>query len=106
MPSFLITGNMGYVGPCVVRHLRAGYPGATIHGLDSGYFAGNLLNGEPLPECLLDRQHFADVRQLPAGIFDGIDAVIHLAAISNDPMGKAFEEVTSEINHRATVTVA
>lgn len=97
---------MGYVGPCVVRHLRARYPGAAIHGLDSGYFAANLLDGESLPECLLDRQQFADVRQLPAGIFEGIDAVIHLAAISNDPMGKAFEEVTGEINHRATVATA
>jgi nucleoside-diphosphate-sugar epimerase len=106
MTSFLITGNMGYVGPCVVRHLRARFPNAVLKGLDNGYFAANLLKGEPLPECLLDEQHFADVRHAPAGLFDGVDAVVHLAAISNDPMGKAFEAVTAEINHRATVALA
>jgi nucleoside-diphosphate-sugar epimerase len=106
MKSFLITGNMGYIGPCVVRHLRRVYPHAVLKGLDTGYFAANLLKSETLPECLLDAQHFGDVRNAPPDIFDGVDAVVHLAAISNDPMGNAFEEVTGEINHRATVAIA
>jgi nucleoside-diphosphate-sugar epimerase len=97
---------MGYIGPCVVRHLRRAFPRATLKGLDTGYFAANLLNGDLLPECLLDTQYFADIRNLPAGILNSVDAVVHLAAVSNDPMGNAFEQVTDEINYRATVALA
>src|SRR5208282_3337286 len=42
----------------------------------------------------------------PAALLDGVDAVVHLAAVSNDPMGKTFEQVTEQINIRATVRLA
>src|SRR4051812_8877785 len=104
--KILVTGNMGYIGPVVVHHLRASQPDATLLGLDIGYFAPCLTNAPRLPECELDRQYFGDVRQLPSGILDGVEAVIYLAAISNDPMGNAYEAVTLDINQRAAVELA
>lgn len=104
--KILITGNMGYVGPSVVRRLRQTYPQATLVGLDTGYFAHCLTATRHLPECRVDLQHFADVRQPPASALEGTDAIVHLAAISNDPMGNTYEAVTLEINHRASVDLA
>ncbi|MGH9381825.1 MAG: NAD-dependent epimerase/dehydratase family protein [Thermoanaerobaculia bacterium] len=102
----LITGNMGYVGPVLVRHLRAVRPDATLIGFDSGFFAHCLTRPGTYPERLLDRQWFGDTRRVPPELLDGIDAVVHLAAISNDPMGKAFEEVTLDVNHEASIALA
>jgi nucleoside-diphosphate-sugar epimerase len=102
----LITGNMGYIGPNVVHHLRQTRPNAELIGYDTAYFASALTSVEPLPERELDAQYFGDVRAIPESLFDGVDAVIHLAAISNDPMSKAFEEVTMDVNHKASVAIA
>lgn len=102
----LITGNMGYVGPVVVRHLRRVMPQATLIGYDAGYFANCLTASGELPETLLDVQHFGDVRRLPAELLSGIDGIVHLAAISNDPMGAKFEAVTHEINQQASIRLA
>ena len=51
-------------------------------------------------------QYFGDMRQFPSEILSGVDAVVHLAAISNDPIGNRFEEVTLDINYRASVELA
>jgi nucleoside-diphosphate-sugar epimerase len=102
----LVTGNMGYVGPRVVRQLRAAYPAAELIGLDMGYFANVLSGAEILPECRVDLQYFGDVRRPPREVLQGVDAIVHLAAISNDPMGRRFEQVTFAINHEATVALA
>ena len=104
--KILITGNMGYVGPSVLAQLRRSHPQATLVGLDAGYFAHCLANAEALPEVRADVQYFADVRRLPAGVLQGVDAVVHLAAISNDPMGHAFEEATIDVNYQASVNLA
>ncbi|MCI0557382.1 MAG: SDR family oxidoreductase [Nitrososphaera sp.] len=104
--KILITGNMGYIGPCVVQRLRESYPQATLVGLDTGYFAHCLTNVDVLPECRVDIQYFADVRRIPKEALCDVDAIVHLAAISNDPMGNTFEEVTFDINHRASVELA
>ena len=104
--KILITGNMGYIGPCVVSHLRDSYPKAELIGLDMGYFANCLTNEKVLPECRVDVQYFADVRQISTDLLKNVDAVVHLAAISNDPMGNKFENVTFEINHQASVNLA
>jgi len=97
---------MGYIGPSVVERLRSSYPDANLVGLDTGYFAHCLTNSEILPECRVDQQYFSDVRTIPAELLDGVDAVIHLAGISNDPMGNTFEEVTLDTNYRGTVNLA
>ncbi|WOH53670.1 NAD(P)-dependent oxidoreductase [Bradyrhizobium sp. sBnM-33] len=104
--KILITGNMGYVGPVVVRHLRSRWPDAELIGFDNAYFARCLTTRRPLPELDLTAQQFGDTRELPAAILKGVDAVVHLAAVSNDPMGKSFEEPTDQINYRASRRIA
>jgi nucleoside-diphosphate-sugar epimerase len=102
----LITGNSGYVGSTLVGHLRRVMPTAEIIGYDAGFFAHCLTDAEPLPETRLDRQHYGDVRDLPRQMLDGVDAIVHLAAVSNDPMGSRFEQVTDEINAQASLRLA
>ena len=104
--KILITGNMGYVGPAVVKRLRTTYPRSTLIGLDIGYFGNCLTSTASFPERMLNAQYFADIRQCPDEVLNGVDAVVHLAAISNDPIGNAFEDVTYDINHRASVELA
>lgn len=103
---FLLLGNMGYVGPVVVEHLRRSYPEAYIAGVDSGWFAGCLSDPCLFPERHLDAQFFGDVRHIPESMFSGFDAVVALAAVSNDPMGNRFELATADINARAVVHAA
>jgi nucleoside-diphosphate-sugar epimerase len=104
--KIVIVGNMGYVGPVLVYHLRRAIPHADLTGYDTGFFAHCLIGNTSLPECALDRQVFGDVRAVPSGLLDGVDAVVNLAAISNDPMGNRFEEATFNINYRAAVDLA
>lgn len=101
--KILITGNMGYVGPSVIKQLRESYPDAELIGYDTGYFAHCLTNAICLPECRVDAQYFADIREVRPDILNGINAIVYLAAISNDPMGNTFEEVTADINFRSAI---
>lgn len=102
----LITGNMGYVGPVLVKHLRSIWPDAHLVGFDAGYFAHCLTGAPALPEALLDVQYFGDVRAMPCEVFKDVDAVVHLAAVSNDPIGARFEDGTLRINAHATLDIA
>jgi nucleoside-diphosphate-sugar epimerase len=102
----LITGNLGYIGPSVTRRLRARYPAGALIGLDAGYFAHCLTNATSAPEANLDVQFFGDVRHPPPDVLQGVDAIVHLAAISNDPMGHAYEGATFDVNFRASVDLA
>jgi len=104
--KILITGNMGYIGPCVVERLRESYPEAIVIGYDMGFFAHCLTNSERLPECRVDTQHFGDVRNISSELLKDVDSIVHLAAVSNDPMGKTYENVTNEINYQASIDVA
>lgn len=104
--KFFITGNMGYIGPLVVNQLRETYPEATLVGLDLGFFANCLTNSPILPECNIDIQYYNDVRDITEAQLDGVDGIVHLAAISNDPMGKTFEEVTLQVNLQAGIDLA
>ncbi len=102
----LITGNMGYVGPRTVRYLKEQENGIEIIGYDMGFFSSCLTGGQVMPETKVDLQYFGDVRCMAPDLLEGIDAVVHLAAVSNDPMGNRFERVTDEINHRSSVSIA
>jgi nucleoside-diphosphate-sugar epimerase len=104
--KLLITGNTGYIGPLVYRHMHQALPGISIVGYDSGYFAHCLTGATCLPETTLVAQHWGDVRDLPGELLNDVDAVIHLAAISNDPMGSRYEQVTAEINYASSKAIA
>lgn len=97
---------MGYVGPGVINQLRTTFPDAVLIGYDMAYFASCLTNTFVFPESKLDKQIFGDVRTIPAEIFKGVNAVIHLAAISNDPMGTRYEDVTLDVNYRSSIRIA
>ena len=104
--KILIVGNMGYVGPGVVNLLRKNYPEAELVGFDIGYFASSLTNVEYQPEVKLDQQILGDVREFPYQLLNGVDAVVYLAAISNDPMSVIYKEMTMDINHRSCIRIA
>lgn len=104
--KILITGNMGYVGPGVVSQLRETYPNAELIGFDTGFFAHCLTKPSFLPEGKLNRQIFGDVRNFDPEMLNNVDAIVYLAAISNDPMGNKFEEITMDVNYRSAIQMA
>lgn len=104
--KILITGNLGYVGPVLMRHLRRVFPEAKLIGYDNGYFAHCLTNAHEFPERHADVQLWGDIRTIDASVLDGVDAVVQLSAVSNDPMGNRFEGVTEAINYEATKNLA
>jgi len=104
--KILIAGNLGYIGPSVTAQLRSTFPQAEILGFDIGYFTHCLTNPSFSPEVMLNQQIFGDIRKFPEHILQGVDAVVDLAAISNDPMGKKYEEITLDVNYRAAVNLA
>ncbi|MGI8882336.1 MAG: NAD-dependent epimerase/dehydratase family protein [Jatrophihabitans sp.] len=96
----LVTGHLGYLGVIVSRVL--GDAGHDVVGLDSGYYDGCSLGPEPKPLPM----YRCDIRDVQPMHLKGIDAVIHLAALSNDPVGDLAPEITYEINHHASVRLA
>lgn len=102
----LITGNTGYIGATLAQQLRRSYPDAHITGLDAGWFAHCLTTRGAWPDLSLDEQRYGDVRDVTVEDLKGVDAVICLSAVSNDPMGNRFEAVTDDINHLASVKIA
>ncbi|HEY7114434.1 MAG TPA: SDR family oxidoreductase [Thermoanaerobaculia bacterium] len=96
----LVTGHKGYIGSVLVPFLqRAGHE---VSGLDSDYYEACTFGGSP-PEV---RETHKDIRDVEASDLEGFDAVVHLAALSNDPLGDLNPELTYDINHRGTVRVA
>lgn len=104
--KILITGNMGYVGSIVSRHLISQHPNLELVGYDTGLFGHSLTGCDVLPESRFATQIFGDIRDISERHLDGVDSVVHLAAISNDPMGKEFERVTFDVNQHASVRLA
>ena len=95
-----VTGHQGYIGTHVVDLLKQ--EGHTVIGCDLGLFEG--CNWEPMVRP--DRQLIKDVRRIEPGDVDGCDCVMHLAAISNDPMGALNAELTFEVNRDASIRLA
>lgn len=104
--KIIIAGNLGYIGPSVTNQLRSTFPDAELIGFDIGYFAHCLTNPDHFPEVKLDAQVFGDIRKFPENLLKDVDAVLDLAAISNDPMGNKYEEITMDVNYRAAVNLA
>jgi len=103
--KILIIGNEGYVGPHVVNRFKQMYENCWVAGFDIGYFAHNITAHE-FPERNIDVQYRGDVRKFSEDLLKGFDSVIYLAAISNDPMGKEFEQVTFDVNQHAAIKIA
>lgn len=95
-----VTGNQGYIGPVLTEMLAL--RGHEVIGFDTGYYAECAL--APLPRVA--RQIRGDVRRIGASDLKGMDAVIHLAALSNDPLGELDPRLTEEINYRGTLRLA
>jgi nucleoside-diphosphate-sugar epimerase len=98
----LVTGHLGYIGTVMTPLLlRAGHD---VVGCDSDLYARCTFDAggsiTPVPTIA------KDVRDLNVGDLGGIDAVIHLAALSNDPLGNLNPDVTFSINHRGAVHAA
>ena len=87
----LIIGNLGYVGSELMKYFSK--KNITADGLDTGLFIPNL-TCNIAPEIYLNKQIFLDVRNVNESNLIGYDAVIYLAAISNDPMGQKFKDQT------------
>ena len=104
--KILITGNLGYIGPVLSRFLKQSLENIEITGFDTGYFAHCLTDLDVHPERYTDHQIYGDIRKFPEKLLDNVDCVIHLSAISNDPMGNQFEKQTYDINYFASVQLA
>lgn len=102
MAHILVTGHLGYVGPGVIATLKEA--GHCVTGLDIGYFRECI--DERLGVVPVDREIIADVRDVDGRVLEGVDAIVHLAGLSNDPLGKLNPELTAIINHQSTVRIA
>jgi len=96
----LVTGHNGYVGSVLVPLARA--VGHDVVGLDA-YLFEDCTFGDPAPDIPALR---IDLRDVSAAALIGFDAVIHLAALSNDPLGNVNPECTYDINHHGSVRLA
>ena len=98
--KILLTGHKGYIGAVAAPVLRSA--GHDVVGLDVDLFAGCDFGkaAEPIPEFR------KDIRDVTKKDLEGFDAVLHLAALSNDPLGDLDAEFTYDINHRASVRLA
>ncbi|MGH7550582.1 MAG: NAD-dependent epimerase/dehydratase family protein [Gemmatimonadota bacterium] len=96
----LVTGHRGYIGTVLVPRLQSA--GHEIHGLDN-YLYDSCRFGEEPDEVPAYR---LDIRDVRARDLDGFEAVVHLAGISNDPVGDLNPEATADINHRGTIHLA
>src|SRR5262245_15033605 len=96
----LLTGHKGYLGTVMAPVLGAA--GHEVVGLDSGLFDACLLGPTPNDPPGVT----VDLRDVHLNHLEGFDAVIHLAALSNDPLGALAPQLTYDINHRASVRLA
>ena len=96
----LVTGSHGYIGSVLAPFLAEA--GHDVAGLDTRFYRGCDFGPERRPVAEADR----DVRDVPPAELEGFDAIVHLAALSNDPLGDLDAQLTEEINCDATVELA
>jgi nucleoside-diphosphate-sugar epimerase len=96
----LVTGHDGYIGTVLVPLFRAA--GHQVVGLDSGLFSECVFGEDASPPETIQK----DIRDVGVSDLDGFEAVVHLAAISNDPLGDLNPRCTYDINHVASVQLA
>jgi nucleoside-diphosphate-sugar epimerase len=96
----MVTGHMGYIGTVLVPMLRR--RGYSVVGMDSDLYR-RCTFGRGMEQAPGVRK---DIRDADVSDLDGVDAVIHLAALSNDPLGNLSPEITYDINYHGTVRMA
>ena len=96
----MVTGDQGYIGAVLVPILME--KEYEVVGYDAGFFTENLL--QPLKENYLKIKK--DIRDIGKADLEGIDAIIHLAGLSNDPLGDFSPSLTEDINYSATIRLA
>ena len=101
----LVTGNRGYIGTVMVPMLQR--EGFDVVGLDSDLFDGCTFGDKSIGGGIPDIPYVRkDIRDVELCDLREIDAVVHLAALSNDPLGNINPDMTYEINHKASVRLA
>jgi len=99
--NVLVTGNNGYIGSVLTGLLLE--KGYQVTGFDTNYYKGCEFNEFHYPQI---NQINKDIRAVSKRDLENIDAIIHLAALSNDPLGTFNTGLTDEINYQATVKIA
>ena len=97
--TILITGNLGYIGTVLTEVLKPHYK---IIGYDIGFFKDSTLTTPTEPH----QQIYKDIRDINEKHLKNVDYIIHLAALSNDPLGELNPKLTKEINFLATKNIA
>lgn len=100
----LITGTEGYIGARMAPMLAG--RGYVVTGLDTGFYREGCLYVDPIRMKETPRTLFKDLRQVTAADLEGFDAVIHLAELSNDPLGQNRPEITVKINRDSSIALA
>jgi nucleoside-diphosphate-sugar epimerase len=100
----LVTGTEGYIGSRLAPMLMA--RGHDVVGLDAGFYRDGWLYSDPRQLGLVPRTIIKDLRRVEQKDFEGFDAVVHLAELSNDPLGENRPEITYQINHLGSLELA
>jgi nucleoside-diphosphate-sugar epimerase len=100
----LVTGTEGYIGARLGPWLIA--RGHDVTGLDAGFYRDGTLYLDPIGLSQQPRTVLKDLRALTPADFEGFEAVVHLAELSNDPLGQNRPEITFKINHEGSVRIA
>jgi nucleoside-diphosphate-sugar epimerase len=96
----MVTGHKGYIGTVMVPMVQAA--GHQVLGLDSDLYR-NSTYGKGIPEV---PEIIKDIRDIEKTDLKGVDAIIHLAGLSNDVLGDLNQDLTYDINHHASVRIA
>jgi nucleoside-diphosphate-sugar epimerase len=100
----LVTGVEGYIGALLCPMLMA--RGHDVVGLDTGYYRDGWLYSDMAEFPQFPRMINKDLRRIEQADLAGLDAVVHLAELSNDPLGQNKPEITHQINHQGSVRLA
>jgi nucleoside-diphosphate-sugar epimerase len=100
----LVTGTEGYIGSRLAPMLMA--RGHEVIGLDTGFYRDGWLYSDSSQLAQVPRTLIKDLRHVTVKDLEGVDGVVHLAELSNDPLGENRPEITYQINHQGSVELA